>query len=88
MVFQGHEGDEEYQGEEEFLEDAEGDKELPFFEAVDFLHCEELKKAAKLAMEVMTPMVASGMLTESIKETRKVPPASWAMVCVAESPAM
>ena len=30
-------------------------------------------------------MVASGMLTESIKETRKVPPASWAMVCVAES---
>ena len=47
VVFQGHEGDEEYQGEEEFLEDAEGDKELPFFEAVDFLHCEELKKGSK-----------------------------------------
>lgn len=36
MVFQGHEGDEENQGEEEFLEDAEGDKELPFLSRLIF----------------------------------------------------
>lgn len=36
VVFQGHEGDEEYQGEEEFLEDAERDKELPFLRRLIF----------------------------------------------------
>ena len=46
-VFQRQKGNEENKGEEELLEHTEADKKLPFFELVDFLHGEKLKKGGK-----------------------------------------